>query len=401
MPNNFLTTDLISNVTAAKFVSNNSMLMTANRGLEGDFQLSSYKIGDTVQLREQNSFIVGDGPVISLQPTVETSRTLTINHQYNTSMNYSSKDLTLKIDEFEKRYISPMVREITRQMEADIATLAIQSLYHYTGTAGTPVASFNTVDAVGAQMLNFDMNSSTEDWAMALSINDGHTLKSALANFFNPTLNSEIDLRSALGHLSYFDVYQNQSIRKHLAGTFSNTGSVQVNGVVTSGSVIPMKGFTPNAVGVLLQGDLIDIAGTNAVSPLGRVALDQDIQFVVTADVNADGAGNANVPISPSIISDTANPKRNVSNPLLNNAVVTTPGTYMSNLAYTGSGLYIVVPPLMDLQVPYSRVVTDKQANVSIRVTMAGDIINDQNIMRMDVLCGFMWDPLYAFKLIS
>ena len=107
MANTFLTTDLISNVTLAKFVNNNSMLMTASRGLEGDFRNNTYKIGDTVNIRKQNHYTVNDGRVAQLQDVIEDSEPLVINHQYNTAIEYSSKDLTLDMDQFSKRYIDP------------------------------------------------------------------------------------------------------------------------------------------------------------------------------------------------------------------------------------------------------------------------------------------------------
>ena len=71
------------------------------------------------------------------------------------------------------------------------------------------------------------------------------------------------------------------------------------------------------------------------------------------------------------------------------------------NVAYIERGLDIVCPPLDQLDIPYSKVLTDKEANVSIRVGKQGDIVNDVNIMRIDVLCGFKWHPQYAVRLIS
>ena len=69
---------------------------------------------------------------------------------------------------------------------------------------------------------------------------------------------------------------------------------------------------------VLKAGDVFSIAGVESVNPLNFQASGNDMQFVVTADVTSDGAGAATVPINPTIISDTSNPRRNVSVPVPN-----------------------------------------------------------------------------------
>lgn len=70
----------------------------------------------------------------------------------------------------------------------------------------------------------------------------------------------------------------------------SVAGTPVVNGANQTGSQLALKGFTSGAAGVLLTGDYI------AVDVDGGRSL-----FLVTADVNADGSGNANVLIKPRI----------------------------------------------------------------------------------------------------
>ena len=63
MANQFITTDLVSNTALAMFANNAPFVMTASRIYQDDFVSSGYKIGDTLQVRRQNHFIVGDGSV--------------------------------------------------------------------------------------------------------------------------------------------------------------------------------------------------------------------------------------------------------------------------------------------------------------------------------------------------
>ena len=217
MANNFLTTDLISNVTLAQFVNTNPFLNTASRGVEGDFKMASYRIGNSVDIRKQNHFLVGDGQVANVQDVIEDFETLTINHQYHTAIKYTSQDLTLSIDRFRERYIDPAVLHIVNKMEIDLAARAATDLNFYEGTAGTPINSFAAVDGAGAKLLEMAVDLSSNSYC-ALSVRDGAALKASLVNFFNKTLNEDISQRSMLGRLSYFDMFQSQNIYRQTAG---------------------------------------------------------------------------------------------------------------------------------------------------------------------------------------
>jgi hypothetical protein len=410
MANNISVTDLVSNIALAKFINNNSMLMTANRGYEGDFKMASYKIGDTLNIRQQNHYIVGDGRIGAVQDINEETEPLTIDHQYHTLISYSSKELTLDIDNglerFAERYIDPAIQEIVHQMEVQIGLDAVNQLNFLTGSAGSPISSFSAVDLTGAKMLEQAMPMKPNAY-MNLSVRDGSALKASLQNNFNETLNQDISFYSKLGRLSYFDMFQNQAIARHTTGTFD--GSPDVDGAVASGNTVVLKGATPSQTGVFKQGDVVSFSGVYSVNPVGRANTGQLMQFLVTADANSTGGGAVTLTLSPSIISDPANSRRNVSNAIADNATVTlagvtspgTPVTYNVNTAYCSRGLDIVVPPLERLDVVESFVKTDPDTNVSIRVSKQGDILNDVNVLRLDVLCGFKWHNQYAVKLIS
>jgi hypothetical protein len=125
------------------------------------------------------------------------------------------------------------------------------------------------------------------------------------------------------------------------------------------------------------------------------------MQFVITAAASSSGGGAITITVSPTIISDTSNPLQNVSNAIPNGAAVTVVPSYNINIAYPSRGLDIVCPPLYKLQVPYSSVAIDPETGLSLAVTQTGDIQGYQNLMRIDLLCGFKWHPQYAVKLLS
>jgi hypothetical protein len=162
-----------------------------------------------------------------------------------------------------------------------------------------------------------------------------------------------------------------------------------------------MDGATISVTDYFVVGDVISIAGVQSVNPVGRAATGQDMQWVVTANASSDGSGNITVSVSPSIISDTSNPNRNVSNAVPDDAAVTMVGTHNVNVAYPSRGLDIVCPPLYKLQVPYASVAVDPETGLSLAVTQTGDILGYQNYMRIDLLCGFKWHQQYAVRVLS
>lgn len=403
MANQFITTDLVSNTALAMFANNAPFVMTASRIYQDDFVSSGYKIGDTLQVRRQNHFIVGDGSVATPQSIIETVESIVVAHQYHALIAYTIQDLTLRIEDFSRLFISPAIQEIITQMEKDLGAAAEQELNFFTGTAGTPINSFTTVDTAGAKLLEQGVNIASDAY-MAMTVRDGSSLKGALLNNFTPVFNEDIVRSSAIGHLSYFDIFQSQNIKRHIAGAgprLNSGDTLLVNGAVASGNTIIMDGAAFTVTDYFVVGDVISIAGVQSVNPVGRASTGQNMQFVVTANASSDGAGNITVQVAPTIISDTLNPNRNVSNAIPNNAAVTMVGSHNVNVAYPARALDIVCPPLYKLQVPFASVAVDPETGLSLAVTQTGDILGYQNYMRLDLLCGFKWHPQYAVRVLS
>ncbi len=403
MANQFITTDLVSNTALAMFANNAPFVMTASRIYQDDFVSSGYKIGDTLQVRRQNHFIVGDGSVATPQSIIETVETIVIAHQYHALIAYTIQDLSLRIEDFSRLFIAPAIQEIITQMEKDIGSAAEQELNFFTGTAGVAINSFTTVDTAGAKLLEQGVNIASDAY-LAMTVRDGSSLKGALLNNFTPVFNEDIVRSSAIGHLSYFDIFQSQNIKRHLAGagpTLHPADTLLVNGAVLSGNTIVMDGATALVTNYFVVGDVFSVAGVQSVNPVGRASTGQDMQWVVTANANSDAGGNLTVLVSPIIISDTLNPNQNVSNPVPDNAAVTMVGNHNVNVAYPSRGIDIVCPPLYKLQVPYASVAVDPETGLSLAVTQTGDILGYQNYMRLDLLCGFNWHQQYAVRVLS
>lgn len=403
MPNQFITTQLVSNTALAMFANNSPFVMTGSRIYQDDFTSAGYKIGDTLQVRRQNNFIIGDGSVATPQSIIETVENITVAHQYHALIAYTVQDLSLRIEDFSRMFIQPAIQNIISQMERDICSAAELQLNFFQGTAGTPINSFSSVDLAGAKLLEQGVNISSDAY-MAMTVRDGSALKSALLNNFTPVFNEDIVRQSAIGHLSYFDIFQSQNIVNHVAGAgplLHASDALIVNGAVSSGNTIILSGATGGVSNYFLPGDLISISGVHSVNPLTRQSTGQNMQFVVLAAANSSGPGAVTITVSPSIVSSTSSPLQNVDAAVPNAGVVTMVPSYNVNVAYPSRGLDIVCPPLYKLQVPYSSVAVDPETGLSIAVTQTGDILGYQNLMRIDLLNGYLWHPQYAVKELS
>ena len=394
--NTLLSTQAITELSLAMFQDELPFLMTGNRQFEGEFTRDTYKRGQVVNIRKQNHYRADDGRVGSIQATDEQFEPLTVAHQYNIPIEFNTKDLSLTIGQFKERYLDDMIQELKFKAETDIAEQARTELYFTSGTAGAPINTYQAVSDVNAKMKILMMP--TRMAYMALNPFDTSTLKGSLQNSFNDMLNKDISERGALGHLDIFDMYESQALARQTAG--APGGSVLINGTVTSGAVVNMDGF-PFTTLVARQGDIFRVAGVNSVTPIGRRDTTQFMDFIVTANVTSDGGGAAAVPIAPTIISDSTNPRQNVSAPLADNAAVTFLSSHNVSVGYTRDSLSIVSPPLEKIYGSDSYVAVDKKALCSMRIGRQGDIKNDINVFRVDILMGFKWHPQYAVRFIS
>jgi hypothetical protein len=407
MANTFINSTLLSKEAAVEFELNNTFIATANRKYDGLFTDQTYDAGDTVNIRLDNQFLVKRGDTVTAGDVKETSLPLTLQELYSVPVEYSTVDLSTKLrrNTWMDRVFKPAVRALVSDVNKDIASLAETQTYIHSGTPATSVATFLAIDTLGAILTERGVMPN-QDWYCTLNPRDSSTLKAALQNSFNTTLNTEISLRSQLGRLSYFDMMVDQSIAVHTPDTTS-IGTPVVNGAVSSGSIINMSGLTPSTAGIVKAGDVISIAGVQSVNRVTRQSTGQDMQWVVTADADSDVSGDIEVHVSPAIISDTANPNRNVTNAVPNAAAVTFNGTnaarnpHKINLAYTQSALSVVTPPLAPLDSPESSVFKDPKTGLSLRVSQTAEVLNNKNVLRIDLLIGYRWFPSQVVRLMS
>jgi hypothetical protein len=389
--------DLVSNKILANFSMQMSFLATGDNQLDQDFKQTYYKPGDTVNIRKVNKFNVQRGNTITAQDITESTEPVTVQPFYSVAMDFNLFDETLIVDDVERRYIKPAIQEIISDIEQDIAIAGTTQCYQYAGTPGSPLNSFSAVDLAATFLVERDIPA--DELYFATRPRDASALKSSLQNNFNDTLNQEISFGSRLGHLSEFDMFRNRGIAYHTAGTAAGQSTIQTVGTTSSGSTLSLDGLSP-ATSTFKAGDLITVGGVYSLTNLGRTSTLQNMQFMVTADATASG-GAVTISISPAIISDPTDPNRNVSNAIANDSPVTVAASGWNNMAYHRTGLTCVTLTPKPLNTVYCKNMTDPDTGCVIQIASNGDILNNANITRLNVLVGYKWHPQYAMRYLT
>lgn len=407
MANALITSSLLSKEAAARFRLFNTFYATANHNYDGMFTDRTYDAGDTVNIRLRNFGKVQRGETVLPTDIVETSLPLTLQPLYSYPVTYTTSELSteLRMNTWKERVFYPGVDSLIAEVNKDIAANAALVTYNWDGTVGSPVNSFAAVDSVSAKMDEMAIPGYSR--YMALSPANSSALKSSLQNAFNQTLNTEISLQSKLGHLSTFDMYSEQLIATHTAYAGA-LGTPIVNGAVTSGNTIVLSGLTASIVGIFKAGDVIEFDDVFKVDPIAKSNTGRKMQFVITADADSDGAGACTILVSPTIIGDSTNPNQNIvntpavaTNEIPNGSTLTRPATHRANIGYTQESLYMVMPPLAPMDAPESSTFTDPETRVSIRVSKSAEILDNRNVLRLDILCGFLWIPTHTWRIVS
>jgi coat protein Gp5 len=349
-----------------------------SRQYDDSYAKKGAKIGDTLKIRLPNQYTVRTGATLSAQDTTESSVSLQIATQKGVDLNFTSADLTLSLDDFGKRILSPAMAVLAANIEADALNMR-KDVYQQVNNTGAAI-TFNKV-LTGRKQLQ---DALTPDDARAALLNpqDNIDLVDALKGLFNDQARLGKQYRDGvMGNSAGFDFMESTHLTQQLRGT--GNAAYVINGAGQTGSSIAVQTGT----GTIKQGEVVTFAGCNMVHPETKADLGKLQQFTLTADY-AGGAGN--LAVSPAIV--TSGATQNVTGSPTNGGAVTIAGTASTN--YGQSLLYheeafafatadLVMPQGVDFS---AREVFD---GVSMRIVRAYDINNDKFPCRLDVLYGY------------
>lgn len=364
-----------------------------NRQYDDQFAVSGAKIGSTINIRKPSRFTVTDGAALNLQNISDQSVALVLDKQKHVGFQFSSKDMTLSIDEFGPRYLQPSIAAIANKIDYDIAGL-YKKVWNCVGTPGTTPSTALIALQAGQKL---DENAAPSgDRSLVINPAAQAAMVNGLASLFNNSkqLVGQYE-KGSMGEALGFKWQMDQNINVHVTGdNYGDTILVNTTSAADGDTTLICDGFESATAGVLKEGDVFTIAAVYAVNPQSKVSTGSLMQFVCTADLTSSTV-NGTIAFSPAFQSTGA--YQNIDALPLDEAAITvvqkgsdTEGqSSPANLAFHKDAFVL---GMADLELPggveMASRAQDKDAGLSVRIVRAYDINNDQHPCRVDVIYG-------------
>lgn len=149
MSNTIITPSVLSARALATLYNTIVLAGLVHRDYESDF---AGKQGDTVTIRKPATFTVDEfTSAISVQNITEDSTTLVLDKHLDVSVGLTAKELTLSLDDFAERVLTPIVNAIAQDIDGRLAEELVDTAEGVGGggttSSGTSVASLPFRDA--------------------------------------------------------------------------------------------------------------------------------------------------------------------------------------------------------------------------------------------------------------
>lgn len=397
MANTLATPRWVMDEVARGFVNEVRFINNVNRTYDDQYMQNGTKVGNTVEARLPQRFMVTDGQAYQPQNLLDQTVPITLTNQRNVAFGYSSAQETTELQSIRTRYINPASEALANNADYFAMAAVYRDIYSSVGTPGvTPSANMTFLQA-GVKLTDLAGPMSgrvaiLDALASATLANTNQTL------FRGPDLGKQWRSGQFAGEaLGISEWYVDPNRPVHTTGTFTASTPL-VNGATQTGSTLATDGWASGASS-LKKGDVFTIGGVYSVNPLSYASTGRLQQFVVTADTADASGAMATLPISPSII--TSGALQTVTDSPADNAVITVLGATSAaggTLATTVSPQSLVFHPdafafvMADLVKPgagaKSTTVRSKALGLAIRMVEQYQLGTDQNGTRLDILIG-------------
>ena len=411
MANIFETTQYVLDEVFIRYVNYLNFAKVANRNLEGDFKGLKYATGQTINYRLEERFKGGEGATATSEAVVQQIRPLTIDKQFHTMVEFSGFELTFdraRDEPYLDMMLNPRAKTLANLTESFIATDNLQlAVYQAVGTPGVAV-DFETITLADAYMTELGIPEDGNRY-FANSPRVSASLSNELSSVFNQTVNRGALLDGFIGHLSGFDFFKTNFLKRQIAGAgdavplptpedgFKNGGTV--DGLISGGNTITVDTTQPDGTVMFNEGDSIEVDSVFMVNPLTYEALPQRAQFVVTADVVVAG-NKAVIPVNPEIVVSGA--RQNISGAIPEDAQVYLADDHNVSIAFHNQAIVFAAPAIKELKGGVEAVTSYSDLyKLAMTYTLGADIRNYIQLDRIDVICGVAINPEFAVRVRS
>lgn len=358
-------------------------------------------VGATINIQLPARTKSASGRVLTVQPMVKRTVPLTINKQRNVGVQWTIQDKTLSIGDFSEQFLKSAVAQLANYVDLDIGQTVRDAGFYSSGTPGTAINENSLIDAKAISILT----GMPDDGMLStvLDPRDGAAITKSIKTLYQPEMVKKAVTKGWIGPIADISVYESANAPTHLVGPLG--GTPLVNGATQSGSSLITDGWTAAAAPRLTKGDVFTIAGVYSINPQSYESTGRLMQFVVTANVSSDAAGNATIPISPAINSGaqttvdaygnnvSTKAYQNVDALPADNAAITVLGTAATRYRYAPifhrDAIAFAAPPLRKPETAVvAETMTDPDTGISIAMTGGYDVTNHQEVYRLDIIWG-------------
>jgi hypothetical protein len=403
MANRALTADVIATAALATLDNELGWLNQIHRAHEEEFSntVNGYKVGDTISIRRPHDPRPRTGATMDVKDVIEGKVPLVINKQVGHDFQFTSSDLSLKIEDLSERVLKPAVINIVNEIARDVAATMYGSFYNWVGTPTSTINSFADF-ALGPKRLD-EMAVPQSDRVALMSPDDyWDFVGSQTALFINDAARSAYR-EGTLGKIGNVNTFMSQVTPSHTTGARTNAaGPGQTNGASQEVTYDTVKDTWTQSLSTnnhpttwtWKAGDVFTLQGCYMVNPKTKQQTGILQQFVVLADIsaNATTASNTTLTISPPIIFSGPHQTVTLSGVAsTDDLTITNIGTastvYKQNMVFHKNAMTLAVVPLV---MPEGAVNGSRKSHkgLSCRVIPVYDGTNDQNKWRLDILYG-------------
>ena len=393
MSNTLVTCSIVAKESLAILENILSFSTMVNRDWEAEFSSNmsrGYAPGQTINIKKPPRYTYRAGRVAVPQATVESTVPLTLS-QGGADLNFTSIERTLSLTKLEDKLQAAMAT-VANEIDRQGLQLAHYNTFNALNAAGTlPTTQALALAAITDCNRRLDEMGAPRDKQRGFVM--GPALNGAAIQGFAGLFNAQSAISKQFGSGLMVDSLglayaMDQNVDTHTNGAATATN---INGAGQTGSTITVVAV---AGGTLTKGTVITLPGVFAVNPQSRTSTGVLAQFVVTADV---ALGATSIPISPAIVTSgafqnvTASPTTAQPYVIVGSAST----SYQCNTAFHKDAFTLAMVPMW--APPGGKGVIDVAQETykgyTVKVTEFYDGVNDNSIMRLDVLFG--WAATY------
>lgn len=361
--NTFLTTQFIAREALLRL--RNKLVMKAL--VYNDYSNTYQKQGDTIRVKKPPVYTANEfSTEISLQNITEDSVNVTLDHIADVSVNWTSKEKALNIEDFGLQVLDPAMEAIAQKIDEDIYKAFYKAVPYYVGASGTTPDGLDDFANAALMLNNNKVPGANRNAVWNPDAVAKFSILDAIVNAEKS--GSTAALREgSIGRIQAMENFWSQNVQTHTAGTFTAVAAPKVDTLAVVGSnTLILKGGAGTET--IKAGDVFYITSGGKkyyyAAASDAAAVGGDVEITTTTKVLAAHA-----------IDD----------------VVTFPdktaGAHVANLAFIKNACAFVSRPL-EVPMGGAQGYVANFEGISIRVTAGYDMTTKKEILSMDTLYG-------------